>query len=97
MEKTHVRSSRDLRNNYREIANLVKNDHDHVIITSQGHGDIVLIDYEMYPRFEEFLHERYFAQKLDEGILRMSDPDAQWFSEEEVLSNARERVRNHDS
>ena len=97
MEKTHVRSARDLRNNYREIANLVKNDHDHVIITSQGRGDIVLIDYEMYPRFEEFLHERYIAEKLNEGVLRMNAPDVEWFSDEAVLSGARERVRNRNS
>ncbi|MEG0395434.1 MAG: type II toxin-antitoxin system prevent-host-death family antitoxin, partial [Oscillospiraceae bacterium] len=42
MLQTFVRPSRDLRNNYAEIARLVK-EHDQVIITNQGKGESVLI------------------------------------------------------
>ena len=36
MMQTFVRPSRDLRNHYAEISEMLK-DHDHVIITNHGH------------------------------------------------------------
>ena len=63
MLKTHVRPSRDLRNNYAELAGMVK-EHDQVIITNNGKGEAVLIGIEDYAQYEEFLHRRYVAEEL---------------------------------
>ena len=60
MMQTFVRPSRDLRNHYAEISEMLK-DHDHVIITNHGRGESVLINIEDYAKDEEFLHQRYVA------------------------------------
>jgi len=58
LPKTQVRPSRDLRNNYADIVKLLK-EHDHVIITNNGVGESVLIGYEDYEKYEEYLHRRF--------------------------------------
>ena len=45
MMQTFVRPSRDLRNHYAEISEMLR-DHDHVIITNHGRGESVLINIE---------------------------------------------------
>ena len=52
MMQTFVRPSRDLRNHYAEISEMLK-DHDHVIITNHGRGESVLINIEDYARTVE--------------------------------------------
>ena len=52
MMQTFVRPSRDLRNHYAEISEMLK-DHDHVIITNHGRGESVLINIEDYAKYEE--------------------------------------------
>ena len=47
MMQTFVRPSRDLRNHYAEISEMLK-DHNHVIITNHGRGESVLINIEDY-------------------------------------------------
>ena len=49
MMQTFVRPSRDLRNHYAEISDMLK-DHDHVIITNHGRGESVLINIEDYAK-----------------------------------------------
>ena len=73
MLNAHVRPSRDLRNNYSEIAAIVSN-RDHVIITNNGRGEAVLIGIEDYAKYEEFLHHQYIAEKLAEAESQLSDP-----------------------
>ena len=51
MMQTFVRPSRDLRNHYAEISEMLK-DHDHVIITNHGRGESVLINIEDYAKYE---------------------------------------------
>lgn len=97
MNKTHVRPVRDLRNNYSEIAKLVKNDFDHVIITNNGRSDTVLIDFDIYSQFEEFLHEKYIAQKLEEGLDRMNNSEAKWYSQHTALQMVRNKLKNRSS
>ena len=63
MMQMFVHSSRDLRNHYAEISEMLK-DHDHVIITNYGCGESVLINIEDYAKYEEFLHQRYVAETL---------------------------------
>ncbi len=92
MNKTHVRPSRDLRNNYAEIVSMVKEQRDHVIITNQGRGDIVLIDFEDYAQYEQFLHQKYIDEKLREAEEYAQKTDAKWYSLEESLQKARSLI-----
>ncbi|MDR0326182.1 MAG: type II toxin-antitoxin system prevent-host-death family antitoxin [Oscillospiraceae bacterium] len=85
MMRTHVRPVRDLRNNYAEIAELIKN-HDQVIITKNGRGDSVLISIEEYAELEKIRHERYVAGKLAEAEALAADPKTKWYSHEEFWS-----------
>ena len=79
MMQTFVRPSRDLRNHYAEISEMLK-DHDHVIITNHGRGESVLINIEDYAKYEEFLHQRYVAKATRQA----ADPDTQWEDHESV-------------
>lgn len=63
MMQMFVRSSRDLRNHYAEISEMLK-DHDHMIITNHSRGESVLINIEDYAKYEEFLRQRYVAEAL---------------------------------
>ena len=74
MMQTFVRPSRDLRNHYAEISEMLK-DHDHVIITNHGRGESVLINIEDYAKYEEFLHQRYVAEALAKAKQQAADPD----------------------
>ena len=83
MMQTFVRPSRDLRNHYAEISEMLK-DHDHVIITNHGRGESVLINIEDYAKYEEFLHQRYVAEELAKAKQQAADPDTQWADHESV-------------
>lgn len=66
MFSTHVKAVRDLRNNYPEVASIIK-ERNHVIITNNGKSEAVLIPYEEFSNYEEFLHVRYVKEKLAEA------------------------------
>ena len=89
MNKTHVRPARDLRNNYAEIANIVKNEHSHVILTNRGRGDMVLIDFEDYDLFTQYCHQKYIEAKLEEAIEEAQSPQVKWIPGEDVMKGAR--------
>ena len=90
MMQTHVRPSRDLRNHYAEIADMLKN-HDHVIITNNGRGESVLINIEDYAKYEEFMHQRYVAEELAKARRQAANPDTEWVSHENVWERLREQ------
>lgn len=90
MLNTHVRPVRDLRNNYPELADIVKR-HDHVIITNNGKSESVLIGFEDFQKYEEFLHLRYIDEKLMEAEVQAADSNAKWYSHEEVWEKLTEK------
>ena len=90
MMQTFVRPSRDLRNHYAEISDMLKN-HDHVIITNHGRGESVLINIEDYAKYEEFLHQRYVAEELAKAIQKADDPNTQWADHEIVWETLHEQ------
>jgi prevent-host-death family protein len=83
MYNTHVKAIRDLRNNYSEVAKHVKN-RDHVIITNNGKSEAVLIPYDEFERYEEFLHIRYIKEKLAEAESKADNPN-EWLTIDELL------------
>jgi len=92
MNKTHVRPARDLRNNYAELTKIVKEQHDHVIITNRGRGDMVLIDFEDYALYEQYLHQKYIDAKLEEAIKQAQSSEVEWIPGDDVIKQARIRL-----
>jgi PHD/YefM family antitoxin component YafN of YafNO toxin-antitoxin module len=72
MLNTHVRPSRALRNNYREIVDLL-NQHDHVVITNNGVGESVLVNMEVFARFEDYLHQHFIHEELQKSKDKLAD------------------------
>jgi len=85
MPKTQVRPSRDLRNHYSDIVKSLK-EHDHIIITNNGVGESVLIGYENYAKYEEYLHRRFIYEELQKSKTGASDPDAELLDAAEVFA-----------
>ena len=94
MYTTHVKAVRDLRNNYPEVAKIIKN-RDHVIITNNGKSEAVVIPYEHLEDYQEYLHYRYIDQKLEEAEALADNPD-NWLTLEEVLNNLKNRGRKNE-
>ncbi len=90
MLNAFVRPSRDLRNNYAELAKIVKQ-HDHVIITNNGRGESVLIGIEDYAKYEEFLHHRYVQEKLSEAKKQSLEKDVSWTDHDVAWEQLREK------
>ena len=86
MMQTFVRPSRDLRNHYAEISEMLK-DHNHVIITNHGRGESVLINIEDYAKYEEFMHQRYVAEEL----AKAKQQAAQWTEHDSVWETLHEQ------
>jgi len=85
MPKTQVRPSRDLRNNYADIVKSLKA-HDHIIITNNGIGEVVLIGYDDYANYEEYLHRRFIYEELQKSKNEVNDPDVELFDATEVFA-----------
>ena len=83
MFHTHVKAVRDLRNHYPEVAQIVRN-RDHVIITNNGKSEAVIIPYEEFERYEEYLHIFYVKGKLAEAEAIAGDP-GEWIGIDELF------------
>ena len=92
MFHSHVRPVRELRNNYPELAELVKR-RDHVIITNNGKSEAVLIGFDEFRRYEEYLHYRYIEEQLAEAEKEAADPNVKWIPHEEVWRALREEFK----
>jgi prevent-host-death family protein len=80
---TYVKAVRDLRNNYPEVAQIIRN-RDHVIITNNGKSEAVLISFDEFEKYQEFLHIRYVKEKLAEAEALAENPD-EWMDIADVL------------
>ncbi|MDR2590360.1 MAG: type II toxin-antitoxin system Phd/YefM family antitoxin [Oscillospiraceae bacterium] len=83
MFTTHVKPIRELRNNYPEVAQIVK-DQNHVIITNNGKSEAVLISYDEFERYQEFLHIRYVKEKLAQAESIAANPD-EWMEIDDLF------------
>ena len=88
MFHSHVRPVRELRNNYAELADIAKK-HDHVIITNNGKSETVLIGFENFKKYEEFLHYRYMEERLAQAEKEMENPSIKGIPHEEVWAEIR--------
>jgi prevent-host-death family protein len=83
MFSTYIKAVRDLRNNYPEVAQIVRN-RDHVIITNNGKSEAVLISFEEFEKYQEFLHIRYVKEKLAEAEAIADNPD-KWMDVDDLF------------
>jgi prevent-host-death family protein len=82
MYGAYVKPVRELRNNYRELAETIKA-HEHIIITNNGKSEAVLISYEDFKAYEEYVHLRYVSEKLAEAEVKASSKKTKWYSHDE--------------
>jgi len=94
MSHVQVRPSKDLRNHYREIADIAKKNNP-VIITTHGRGDTVLISLEDYARFEDYVQHRYIINELEKAEQEAAALNTQWYTHDEVWSDIWERRRKN--
>jgi len=83
MFSTHIKAVRELRNNYPEVARIVK-ERDHVIITNNGKSEAVLISFDEFEKYQEFLHIRYVKEKLAEAEAIADNPE-QWVDVDDLF------------
>ena len=83
MLKTNVRPSRDLRNNYREVASMLEH-HDHVVITNNGVGETVLMSMDVFNAIEGLLHNQFIYEELQKSKAKMSCSDVVMHDADEV-------------
>lgn len=84
MYEIHQRPSRDLRNKYPEVADIVKA-HNDVVITNKGQVDLVLINPEEYEEFKAYRHHKYIAEALKEVEQQKDNPDY-WITEDDFFT-----------
>ena len=80
MNNIHVRAARELRNNFPEITKLLEQ-HDRVIITKNGNGSAVMINFDEYADYEEYLHRKYILKELKKANGESKDPNTVWLSD----------------
>jgi PHD/YefM family antitoxin component YafN of YafNO toxin-antitoxin module len=81
MFEIHHRPSRELRNNYRQLAQIVR-DHNDVVITNNGEIDVIMVNPADWKEFKQFRYNQYILKKLKEVEIVADDPST-WLSEEE--------------
>ena len=86
MKSTYARPIRDLRNNYKEIIDLV-NEGNQVIITKNGREAAVVIGTQAYKEYEAFLHRQFINLELAKAKTKAKDPSVEWLSEDEFWSD----------
>ena len=94
MLNTQVRPSRDLRNNYADVVRSLKQ-HDHIIITNNGVGEAVLIGFEDYAKYEEYLHHRYIHNELQKSKALASEPNVELRDAKDVFECLESRLKEH--
>lgn len=94
MSRIQVRPSRDLRNHYADIVKLVEN-HDRVIITNNGVGQLGLVNLDDLAAFDEFVHRRLIYGELQESKAKMSDPNAIRHDAEDVHAELEQILGTH--
>jgi prevent-host-death family protein len=80
--------ARELRNNYAAVVKKLE-EHDSVIITNRGRGQAVLINFEDFGDYEEYLHVRYVKERLTTAEQYAEQTDDPWLSHDEFWNSIR--------
>lgn len=86
----NIRPVSDLRNKYPEIEELVLKEDEAVYLTKNGYGSMVVMSIEKYSKLVNDLeYNEYIENALDEAEKEAQNPNARYYTHEEVFSNLR--------
>ena len=90
---SQIRPVSDLRNNFADISRTVHEAKEHVILTKNGYGDMVVVSYEEYQRIQ---HELSVIAQLREAEWEARST-ATRYAHGEVMEGLRARVQKEAS
>ena len=86
----NIRPVSDLRNKYPEIEQLVLKENEEVYLTKNGYGSMVVMSLEKYSELIKAVeYTRYIEEALDEADEEAENPNAKYYTPEEVFSKMR--------
>lgn len=86
----NIRPVSDLRNKYPEIEKLVLKEDESVYLTKNGYGSMVVMSLKKYSKLmsdEEY--NEYVEDALDEADKEAENPNAKYYTQEEMMKMAR--------
>ena len=86
---SQIRPVSDLRNSFAEISKSIHETREPVILTRNGHGDMVVMAYEDY---ENLQYDMMVTRELRAAELE-SETTAERFAHDDVMRDIRERLR----
>ena len=86
---SQIRPVSDLRNHFTEISRAVHETNSPVILTKNGYGDMVVMSYDEYERYQ---YEMMVMRELRAAELEAESTETR-FSHEEVMSDIRDSIR----
>ena len=84
MLETCTRPASDLRDNYQDVVQTLK-ERDYVIITNNGIEESVLISMDRYEQYEKLMYDRYIYEELQKSKAALDDPNTVYHDADEVL------------
>ena len=86
----NIRPVSDLKNKYQEIEELVLKEDETVYLTKNGHDSMVIMSLEKYSKLMSDLeYNEYIENALDEADKEAENPDAKYYTHEEMMQMAR--------
>lgn len=85
---SQIRPVSDLRNNFADISRTVHATGEHVILTKNGYGDMVVVSYEEYQRIQ---HELSVVAQLREAEWEACSTRTR-YTHSEVMDSLRDRI-----
>jgi prevent-host-death family protein len=86
MFSTHVKELNDLSAQYADFLKIL-NEHDRIILNSNGKNKAVLINIDDYKEFESYAHKNYIRKKLEETEEAIKNGSVEWIDEETFWEN----------
>lgn len=90
----NIRPVSDLRNKYPEIEELVLKEDEAVYLTKNGYGSMVVMSLEKYSKLmSDAEYNEYIENALDEADREAEDPNAKYYTHEEMMEMARKMIK----
>jgi prevent-host-death family protein len=86
MFSVHVKELDELKTHYADFLKIL-NEHDRIILNSNGKNEAVLINIEDYKEFESYAHRNYIRKKLRETEDAIKHGSVEWIDEETFWGN----------
>ena len=94
MLETCTRPASDLRDNYQDVVQTLK-ERDYVILTNNGVEESVLISMDMYEQCEKLLYDRYIYNELQKSKAALNDPNTVYHDADDVHNMLEQILEEH--